>query len=171
MTVVRHLARVPNCSSAVGLKPHAAAYGASLMAQRAFRPGDVVARLDDAVPAPQGPSTVQIGPGRHVRSEALEHLNHSCRPNVAVDTTARTVTATRAIAAGEMLTSFYPSTEWQLEAPFVCQCGEPECLRFVAGARFLSPDVLSRYSVNKHIVEAIVATLSISAPRALRSGS
>ncbi len=177
MTAALHLAPVPTAptprpSAALRVKPHAAAYGSALVAERAFRAGEVVAELDDAAPARQGESTVQVGPGRHLRASVLAHLNHSCRPNVVVDAQARTVTATRAIAAGEAVTSFYPSTEWQVESPFVCQCGEAECLRFVGGARFLSMDVLSRYAVNQHIVEAIVATLTVSAPaRALRSGS
>lgn len=170
MTAALHLAPAPSTASSVRVKPHAAAYGAALVAERAFRAGELVARLDDATPARQGPATVQVGPGRHLRSDTLAHLNHSCRPNVAVDAAARTLTATRPIAAGEAVTYFYPSTEWQLEKPFVCQCGEAECVRFVSGARFLSPDVLSRYPVNAHIVEAIVATLS-ALPPAPRSGS
>ena len=61
------------------------------------------------------------------------------------------VFALRDIAAGEELTCFYPSTEWDMVRPFVCGCGAPQCVRFVAGARYLSADVLGRNFVNAHI--------------------
>jgi hypothetical protein len=149
-----------SCSPALKVKSNAVAYGSALVAERAYQAGEIIARFDDARPARQSYLTVQVGAGKHVELDTLSMLNHSCRPNTALDTASRTVMATRPIAAGEMLTFFYPSTEWHMDRPFVCQCGESECIRFVAGARYLSPDILSRYYVNSHIVEAICATLT-----------
>lgn len=146
--------------AALRIKPSAVAYGSALIAERAYAAGEIIARFDDARVAKQSYLTVQVGPGKHVELDTLGNLNHSCRPNTVLDTASRTVTACRAIAAGEMLTFFYPSTEWHMDRPFVCQCGEPECLRFVSGARYIAADVLARYYVNAHIVEAIVATLT-----------
>lgn len=142
------------------VKPDAVAYGSALLAERAYQPGEIVARFDDARAARQSYLTVQTGPGQHLELDLLSNLNHSCRPNTVLDTSARTVTACRAIKPGEMLTFFYPSTEWHMDRPFVCQCGEPGCIRFVSGARFLSADTLSHYYVNAHIVRAISATLT-----------
>jgi hypothetical protein len=155
-----HLAAAAVVSPAVRIKSNAVAYGSALIAERDYQAGEVIARFNDAKPAKQSYLTVQVGPGRHVELETLGNLNHSCRPNTVIDTASRTVTACRAIKAGEMLTFFYPSTEWHMDRPFVCQCGETECLRFVAGARYLTADILSRYYINAHIVEAIVATLT-----------
>lgn len=154
------LAAHTDLSSSLRIKPHAVAYGSALLAERAYQPGELIARFDDARPARQSYLTVQVGPGQHLQLEVLSNLNHSCRPNTVLDTAARTVTACRRIEKGAMLTFFYPSTEWSMDRPFVCQCGEAECVRFVGGARFLSPDTLSRYYVNAHIVEAIAATLT-----------
>jgi hypothetical protein len=67
-------------------------------------------------------------------------VNHSCTPNVAFDlshprtsediensqypTEWNLRTLSRPIAKGETLTFFYPSTEWDMGAPFTCACGE-----------------------------------------------
>ena len=43
--------------------------------------------------------------------------------------------AGRDIAAGEELTYFYPSTEWEMDRPFRCLCGAPDCVGVVSGAK------------------------------------
>jgi hypothetical protein len=100
-----------------------------------------------------------------VQLDVLSHLNHSCDPNTSIDTTARTVTALRDVQAGEILNFFYPSTEWEMDRPFICQCGAPDCVKLVAGARYLSPDVLARSPVNLHILRAINTTLQSATAR------
>ncbi|AXQ28683.1 SET domain-containing protein [Solimonas sp. K1W22B-7] len=142
------------------VRKDALAYGSALYARRAYRPGEVIARFDDASDAAQSYLTVQVGPERHVLLDMLGNLNHSCRPNVAIDADARTVTACRAILPGDMLSFFYPSTEWDMARPFACQCGEPECVGYIAGARYLSTDTLSRYKVSPHIIGMIGAALA-----------
>jgi len=137
----------------------AVAYGSALLAKRAFVAGEVIALFDDAPFAEQSYLTVQVGPGQHVQLDVLSHLNHSCDPNTVIDTTARTVVAARDIAPGEILNFFYPSTEWEMDRPFICQCGAPDCIRIVAGARHLSVEALSRVAVNLHILRAINTTL------------
>jgi hypothetical protein len=81
----------------------------------------------------------------------LAYLNHSCNPNVIVDTTRLELRAARDIQPGEELSFFYPSTEWDMASPFVCLCGAASCLRLIAGAKYLSLDVMSRYFINRHI--------------------
>lgn len=142
------------------VRQNALAYGSGLYAERAYRAGEVIARFDEAQPGKQSYLTVQVGPETHVALDVLGNLNHSCRPNTVIDTDARTVTACRAISPGDMLSFFYPSTEWHMSQPFTCQCGAPECVGFIAGARYLPVDTLSRYAVNPHIVGMIAATLS-----------
>lgn len=147
-------------SQSLLVRKNALAYGSALYARRAYQPGEVIARFDDAQDAPQSYLTVQVAPERHVLLDMLGNLNHSCRPNLAIDADARTVTACRAILPGDMLTFFYPSTEWNMARPFSCQCGEPECVGYIAGARYLSTDTLSRYRVSPHIVGMIATALS-----------
>src|SRR5262249_30142691 len=83
--------------------------------------------------------TVQVGHARHALSLGiLTFINHSCHPNVIVDASRMLCVATRAIANGDDLTSFYPSTQRPIPRPFLCLCGAANCIRIVAGARHLS---------------------------------
>ena len=148
----------------------ALAYGSALVANRSYEAGEIIARFDDAPFAEQSYLTVQVGPGQHVQLDVLSHLNHSCRPNTVIDTAARTVTAARDVDAGELLNFFYPSTEWEMDRPFVCQCGAPDCVKVVAGARHLSPETLARSYVNLHIIRAINTVLQSPSTRRLARG-
>lgn len=54
-------------------------------------------------------------------------VNHSCDPNVAFDLSSSDpnewhVRALRRIEPGETVTFFYPSTEWDMDQPFTCEC-------------------------------------------------
>ena len=160
-----------NLTDSLIVMKDALAYGSALVANRSFEAGEQIARFDDAPFAEQSYLTVQVGPGQHVQLDVLSHLNHACRPNTVVDTAARTVTASRDIEAGEILSFFYPSTEWEMDRPFVCQCGAPDCVKIVAGARHLSPDVLSRSYVNLHIIRAINNCLQSPSMRRLTRGT
>ncbi|SDL75336.1 SET domain-containing protein-lysine N-methyltransferase [Streptomyces wuyuanensis] len=100
--------------------------------------------------------TIQVGRDRHVDADAVRYLNHSCVPSTFVDASTGSVVALRPLAAGDALTFFYPSTEWEMTTPFDCACGHAGCLGKITGAEALSADVLRRYAVNDHI-RALVA--------------
>ena len=141
----------------------AAAYGARLISDSPIPLGAVFFRIEDyrAVPEPTY-QTIQIGVGRHIEElGVIAYLNHSCAPNVIVDTTRMECRAARDIRAGEELAFFYPSTEWNMDRPFVCLCGAPQCIRIVTGAKYLSLDTLSRYFINRHIREMAVELLEV----------
>ena len=133
---------------------------ARLVSRRTFARGDAVWPLSGRLATPSE-RTIQVGPTTHVEDESgLAFLRHSCEPNVVIDSSALLmVFALRDIASGEELTRFYPSTEWDMVRPFVCGCGAQQCLRFVAGARYLSADVLSRYFVNAHIRRLLIGAV------------
>jgi hypothetical protein len=118
-------------------------------------------------------------------------VNHSCSPNVAFDLSksrsAQDVeqgrypaewnlrTLSRPVAKGEVLTFFYPSTEWDMGAPFDCNCGESvrcgslvgfqrafwltyplfqNCLGTIRGAKHLSLAQLKQQEfINPHIMQ------------------
>ena len=122
--------------------------------------GDVIAQIigHREVPVPNRFS-VQVGTDRHIDGlRELTYLNHSCAPNVFVDTTELTVIALRPIAVGEELCFFYPSTEWRMAEPFDCFCGTAECVGLIAGAEALPETTLSRFVVNEHIRALRAAT-------------
>lgn len=95
--------------------------------------------------------TVQTGVETHVEDPYLSYMNHSCDPNVEIDTTRMECRAIRPIEPLEELRFFYPSTEWDMDRPFICQCGSLNCLRMVAGAKYLTLDALSQQFINRHI--------------------
>ncbi|HOZ62338.1 MAG TPA: SET domain-containing protein-lysine N-methyltransferase [Smithella sp.] len=130
-------------------------HGSGLISGKSFEPGEIVYRfpgkISQSVPTYQ---TIQIGADRHTLDFGiLANINHSCDPNTVIDTENLSVLALRAIATGDELTFFYPSTEWDMALPFACQCRSPQCLQFVAGARYLSHGVLKGYFINRHILK------------------
>jgi hypothetical protein len=68
--------------------------------------------------------------------------------------------ARRDLEPGEELFFFYPSTEWEMAAPFICLCGASNCIHVVAGARFLSLSTLETHYLNRHIRELMIELLN-----------
>jgi hypothetical protein len=137
-------------------------YGARLVTEQALKCGELICHITGYRLVSEATyQTVQISAHHHIEELGiLAYLNHSCQPNTIVDTTAFTVTTARDIQPGEELTFFYPSTEWEMDRPFICLCGAPQCVRLVAGAKYLSIDTLARYFINRHIRDLAIATLS-----------
>ena len=130
-----------------------AAHGRGLVARKEIWNDQFIASFADAIEVDcMDIYTMQIDEQRHVRHWIIDHLNHSCDANVRLDTETRSIVATRHILAGEELSFFYPSTEWQMWRPFPCECGSKHCIGRVAGAKCLSWAVLSRYHLTPHIV-------------------
>lgn len=131
--------------------------GTQLVTEQAFAQGAVVAVIRHPVVVSQPTyQTIQTGPGRHIENiGVIVYMNHSCDPNCEIDTGTLTIRAARDIGPGEPLTFFYPSTEWEMEQPFICACGSERCVGLVAGAKYLSVAILSRYFINQHIRQMI----------------
>ena len=104
--------------------------------------------------------TVQIAKDKHTHVGKLAALNHSCDPNVVLDTERMLMIARRDIEKGEELSFFYPATEWEMQAPFICLCGSANCIHVVAGARFLPLSTLETHYLNKHIREMMIELLN-----------
>lgn len=101
--------------------------------------------------------TVQVNENTHIilSPEVLQYINHSCNPNVFFDTHTFELSALRDIARGDEFTFFYPSTEWNMESPFNCFCGESNCLHKIQGASFLSPETVARYKFTDFILQKL----------------
>ena len=125
-----------------------------MIARSGFAPGDIVCPFG-ARKTVSGPSrhSLQVGLDAHIllAPEYLQYMNHSCRPNIVIDTENRLIRAVRTIAAGDEFMFFYPATEWDMQSPFRCRCGVQECLGLIGGARHISPEVLQRYDLAPHI--------------------
>jgi len=133
----------------------------SLITRRPFKKGEIICPIpSEAVYDRPTQFTVQVGRDRHVEVKELASMNHSCDPSTILDTTRMLVIARRDIAAGEELTFFYPSTEWEMSAPFICLCGAANCIHVVAGARFLPLSTLEQHFLNRHIRELMIELLN-----------
>jgi hypothetical protein len=132
----------------------------SLVTKRAYAKGELICEIPtDKVVNKPNRYTVQIDQDKHTDVGKLAALNHSCNPNVFLDTEHLLVYACKDIEKGEELSFFYPSTEWEMDAPFICLCGASNCIHVVAGARFLPLSILGNHYLSKHIRENVAELL------------
>ncbi|KAH9479641.1 Histone-lysine N-methyltransferase ash1 [Psilocybe cubensis] len=138
-------------------------YRSSLKSLKSFQAGETLALLTGISKGVKAYSSVQCGngPNDHIELNSdLLYVNHSCEPNVAFDLSASDrakwhLKALKKIDAGDHLTFFYPSTEWEMSQPFTCECRAPTCLGTIQGAKYLSlQDLLARGYVSPWIIEA-----------------
>jgi hypothetical protein len=133
----------------------------SLIARQDFARGEVIYNIpSEKVFDKPNRFTVQMDRNLHTEVGKLSALNHSCDPNVFLDMEHMVVIANREIKAGEELAFFYPSTEWEMDAPFICLCGASNCIHVVAGARFLPLSTLEQHYLNRHIREMMIDLLN-----------
>ncbi|EIE79919.1 hypothetical protein G6F46_006226 [Rhizopus delemar] len=131
-------------------------FSSKLVAERAFPKGSVIAALEGLTAGEKRYSSVQISENEHVELNSdLLYMNHSCDPSALMDVDNMAVTAAKDIHAGDEITFFYPSTEWDMAQPFSCWCGSPKCVQIVQGAHHLPSEVLKQFQLSKHISELI----------------
>jgi hypothetical protein len=129
----------------------------TLVSKRAYKKGEVICAIpSEDIREKPNRYTVQIAHDKHTHVGKLAALNHSCDPNVFLDTQHMEMVAARDIEKGDELFFFYPSTEWEMDAPFICLCGSANCINVVAGARFLPLSTLERHYLNAHIRDYMV---------------
>lgn len=86
-----------------------------LVTVRSFKKGDVLAAMEGLTAGPKAYSSVQINEDEHVELNSdLLYMNHSCSPTAIMDLKRKAVTANKDLAAGDEITFFYPSTEWDM---------------------------------------------------------
>ncbi len=133
----------------------------SLVTKQAYKKGEAMCSIpSENIMDKPNRFTVQIAKDKHTHVGKLAALNHSCNPNVILDTERMIMIACRDIEKDEELSFFYPATEWEMQAPFICLCGAASCIHVVAGARFLSLSTLENHYLSKHIREQMVELLN-----------
>lgn len=118
-----------------------------VQADRDFRRGDVLCRIDGRLTSRPTRYSVQIGESRHIDlptgktifdlldSHAWPFLNHSCAPNALLRD--QTLIALTDIRRFEAITFDYNANEAELAEPFRCNCGSAHCEGEIGGWRSL----------------------------------
>jgi len=115
--------------------------GEAVIAAQELAPGTPVFHLTGTLTHLPDTYTIQTGVHTHLLpdGELWRYLNHSCAPNCRIDFRTWTLVTTRPIQPNAELTFNYLTTEWDMVAPFACQCGALHCYGFVAGFKYLTP--------------------------------
>lgn len=138
-----------------------------LIALKDFKKGSIICHFSYAeILSSPSRYTLQTGEDKHIILSPLylEYVNHSCDPNSFFDTNDFKFKSIRNIERGEEFTFFYPSTEWDMEEMFDCQCMSPHCLNEIKGARYLNEESIRKYhftdfiqsklkKIHKHVFE------------------
>jgi len=110
--------------------------GEGLQAVTGFYQNEIVFTFTGSVVTEQTLYTLQIEPGKYLSDPlVMGKVLHSCDPNMDCDMRTLTFTARRDIAAGEMLTMDYETTEDELFRPFFCGCGAATCRGWIRGRK------------------------------------
>jgi hypothetical protein len=120
--------------------------------------GALFAPLTGTTSSGKAYSSVQTGRDEHIELNSdLLYCNHSCAPSLEFDMARLEVRVARgrALKAGDRLTFWYPSTEWDMAQPFECQCGTRPCKGWIAGAGQMDETVVRGYWLNGHIEELL----------------
>ncbi|KAL5358779.1 hypothetical protein BJX96DRAFT_183334 [Aspergillus floccosus] len=120
--------------------------------------GAVLAKITTATPAKKAYTSVQTGRDSHIELNSdLVFCNHSCAPTLDFDMHKMEVRVVqnRDLHVGDHLTFFYPSSEWEMDQPFQCNCGADSCKGVIDGAKSMKKEDLAEYWLNPHIEELL----------------
>jgi hypothetical protein len=130
----------------------------SLYSRKAFGAHEVIAGFSWNKIHPK-PSylTVQISDNEHIEllPAYLECVNHSCDPNSFFDTTKQLFISMKSIQEGEEFTFFYPSSEWDMDQAFQCNCGSAACIGLIKGAQHLPSSLIKNYRFTDFIEQKL----------------
>lgn len=135
-----------------------------LLATVSFLPGDIITTfIAGSTQSFATYLTIQTGSTKHITllPEFVQYINHSCAPTAFFNTTTMELVCIKELQVGDEITFFYPSTEWEMAQPFVCNCGNAECLQLINGASHLSVETLSKYKLTDFIKQQVKQKLSL----------
>lgn len=146
----------PNLIKVHKISGQFASYATSLVSLSA---GSLFAPFTDHLPMEKRTwRSVEAANGIHIDLNSdLFFANHSCSPSLEYDVDKLEVRVSRNkdLHEGDVLTFFYPSTEWHIVQEFECNCNQACCLGKIMGAGELGIDKLKGYWLNTHIVERL----------------
>jgi len=116
--------------------------GKGVICYRAFKRGEIIARMSGEVINVIRQHTLQIARDKHLFDPYFSgYFLHSCEPNISLDMDKLTVTALQDIPANSYLYMDYAETEDYLFKQFPCSCNARYCRGWVAGKKDLIPAI------------------------------
>ncbi len=110
--------------------------GKGVIAYRAFKRGEVIAKMAGEVVSDIRQHTLQIATHQHLFDPYFSgYFLHSCSPNISLNMRDMTVTALKDIEANSYLYMDYAETEEYLFKQFPCSCGADNCRGWVMGSK------------------------------------
>lgn len=134
------------------------AFGSGAYSLISLPAGAVFAPITGTTPGPKRYTSVQTGRDTHIELNSdLVFCNHSCDPSLVFDMARMEVRVVddKPLQAGDALTFFYPSSEWEMDQAFQCTCGAEQCRGWISGAKTMSKEELEGYWLNAHIAELV----------------
>ncbi len=130
----------------------------SLYSRKAFLANEVIAGFSwKKIHSKPSYLTIQISDDEHIEllPDYLECVNHSCDPNCFFDTTKQLFLALKPIEDGEEFTFFYPSSEWDMDQAFQCNCRSAACIGLIKGAKYLPAGLIKNYRFTDFIEQKL----------------
>lgn len=119
--------------------------GRGVICYRAFKKGEVMAKMAGEVVTDIRQHTLQISENQHLYDTYFSgYFLHACDPNIVLDMESLTVTAVQDIEANSYLYMDYSATEDRLFKQFPCNCGTQNCKGWVLGKKEVNLDRLNQ---------------------------
>ena len=110
--------------------------GRGVIAYRAFKKGEIIARMAGHIVNDIRQHTLQLSPDTHLFDPYFSgYFLHSCSPNISLNMMDLTVTALEDIPANSFLYMDYAETEDVLFKQFPCSCGSASCRGWITGRK------------------------------------
>jgi hypothetical protein len=153
---------VPDLASRLHVERSEKAFGSRAVSLIDLPAGALFARIMTATPAAKAYSSVQISENAHIElNSELVYCNHSCSPSLVFDMSKFEIRVApgKDLKKGDVLTFWYPSSEWEMAQPFDCSCGTDKCKGRISGAKDIDETVLREYWLNEHIERMLAAEI------------
>lgn len=119
--------------------------GRGVIAYRALKQGEIIARMAGYVVHEIRQHTLQLTPETHLYDPYFSgFFLHSCSPNISLNMMELTVTALQDIPANSFLYMDYAETEDVLFKQFPCSCGAPNCRGWITGRKEVHNAVMAQ---------------------------
>ena len=115
--------------------------------------GDVILTLQGKIVSVPSKYTIQIAKDKHIspltnnikdEMSVWQFINHSCDANSYFDLSKMELIALSDILPGKEICFNYCTTEYDMAAPFCCECGSVNCYAEIKGFKYLTEEEINK---------------------------